>query len=565
MKHILRVAALFLSLCLMLGSLTSCMAFFRIVDMVDSTMPEPSETTGVNPDSGEKEPDIASSYLKYTLTEQAERDFAEQLALCCRLTLEEGTDAPAIEAAWEELEKQYYHIATQSQIAYILYCTDQSDETLSENYLYSSELSGSVYGDYMELCLAIYESQSPYRDTFFSDWTEDEIAEMRSYSDELETYRMTNDELLVEFRDLNDSEFFEKAPALYLQTVKNLNTIAKLQGYEENYYTYAYDKVYLRDFGDAELEQLRQYTATYLIPLQKQLMQAFSAGFERLSMREQLLISNMIEKDYDALSKDYVELYLNSLPSEMQSLMTQMLDPENSFFTDSKDAYAGAFTGTLYEHERAFCYFGPGYQSAGTVIHELGHYYAGHYVGNDSLPIDLAEVHSQGNEMLFLAFMQQHMDADVFEVYVDYQMYYSLTGIILCVVIDEFESNVYRVANSVTNPGDQLDAIMDSVLTRYGGAAYFAENIADVYNYWRAVTIESPVYYISYAVSGIVSVELYAIGAHTPQNATAVYEELVSGFSSEERFSQALTRAGLRAPFTEDVFLNIQTVLTGGN
>ncbi len=564
MKHILRAAALFVTLCVLLCSMTSCLAFFRIANLLDDPFADPSDDPNTKPNTGNDGPITSSQYMKYTLSEAEERAFAEQLAACRRLTLDEGTDAVAIEAAWEQLEEQYYHISTQSQIAYILYCADQSDESLSDNYLYSSELSGRAYGDYMELCLAIYESTSPYRDTFFADWSEDEIAEMRSYSDELETYRQANDELLLEFRALGDGEFFDKAPELYLKSVKNLNTIAALQGGGDNYYTYAYDKIYLRDFDGVQLKQLRQYTATYLIPLQEQLYNAVVSRLERLPLKERRLIDNLLTKDYDKLSENYVDLYLQSLPSEMKSTMQQMFHSDNSLFVDGNDAYEGAFTGMLYEYERAFCYFGPSYQSTGTVIHELGHYYADRYVGTDNLSIDLAEVHSQGNEMLFLAFMKQHMDAETFEVFVDYQMYSAVTSIILCVVIDEFESRVYREADHITDPVRQLDAIMDDVLSSYGGVDYFAENIADAHNYWRLVTMESPVYYISYAVSGIVSIELYAKAVEDLNAACGVYERLISEFTPAESFSEALMRAGLHTPFDEGVFREIKYVLLGG-
>jgi RNA-binding protein YhbY len=148
-------------------------------------------TTG-DPNGG----DSAESLLDYTLTDADHEKFTQLLAECETLVLD-GTDIAAIETAIEKMEEQYYHIVTQAQIAYLLYCRDVLDDELSDDQLYASEMQSDTYGEYIEFAKKVDASDSPYRDTFFSDWSEADIAVMHSYTDEMTALTQANDALLA--------------------------------------------------------------------------------------------------------------------------------------------------------------------------------------------------------------------------------------------------------------------------------------------------------------------------------------------------------------------------------
>lgn len=546
MKRYLRYLALLLCICIVTASLSSCMAVFRVYSELEQMVGDALEDADGS-DAGNPSQDGEKLPLEYTLTDADRVEFDRLLEICRTLTLQ-GTDGTAIDEAWETLEDHYYHIATQAQIAYILYCWDQNDKSLSDAYLYASEMSSDVYADYMALCQEIDTSNSPYRDEFFSDWTEEEIEEMRSYSDSLSELYDANDRILVEFRELGDENFDNRAAELYYQTVLNNNRIAELNGYE-NYYAYAYDKVYLRDYSTEDIRALHQLGATQLVPLFKRAMAEFRASYEKLNSVEQTFLSSLLYSDYDTLAHNYVKDYIDATPESMKAAMESMFLPGNSLFTDSESSYAGAFTGMLYEYEKPFCYFGPGYQSCDTVIHELGHYYAEQFHIDDSLAMDLAEVHSQGNEMLFLVFLEDQVSEGVYKTLVSYLLLDALSTIILCLIIDEFEMLVYQNSDPIKNPAIKLDALMDQVVDQYGGRAFLTENIGDPFHYWRRVTIESPVYYISYAVSGIAAIELYAVADEDYDAAMGAYRTLVEEATPSDGFLAALQKAGLGSPF----------------
>ena len=83
--------------------------------------------------------------------------------------------------------------------------------------------------------------------------------------------------------------------------------------------------------------------------------------------------------------------------------------------------------------------------------------------------------------------------------------------------------------------------------------------------YWRVVCIESPVYDISYAVSGLSALELYA---HAQENsyesAQEIYLYLASEVDKELGFFEQLTLAGLSLPTETNIYSKL-TDFIGGN
>ncbi len=557
MKLSLRLLTLLLTVCV-LFSMSSCISVLRFSGLLGADGQSSTVETEA-PDEPVVLPE--NTPLVYTLTDADRIAFEEQLALCRTLTLE-GIDTAAIEAGWEQTEAMYYAIATQAQIAYILYCTTQSDKTLSDNHLYASKTVSEVYEEYMKVCREIDESESPYREEFFSDWSEQELDEMRRYSGELSILRDENERILVSYRELSEEAFYEGAASAYLQLAENLNRMAELQGYE-NYYDYAYTRVYLRDYGQTEIAALRGYTREYLIPLYLEMLMELQQTNATLSREKQRQLEALLYANYDSAGTNYVNSYLAALPEKTAGIMSEVLLSENAIFTTREDSHNGAFTTMLYSLDRAFCFFGPSYQSAATVVHEMGHYYASGFGDGLLVATDLAEVHSQGNEMLFYSHLRTRLDADVYDAFIDYQMCYMLMQIILCVVIDEFEMQVYRNASDMTDPVREMDALMDAVLENYGGAEFFSTTIADAHGYWRHVVLESPVYYISYAVSGIASAELYASAEADFSEAARIYCSLVEQTGEDARFLAALQAVGMGSPFVRETYLRMRQALKG--
>ena len=562
MKLAFRFLALLLFLCLLTGSFTSCMAFVRFANSVDelSSDTETESESESDDDSDLKEPSNTEyPHLTYTLTEADREEFDALLAHCEELTME-GTNISEIEQAWDDLEAQYDHIYTQSNIAYILYCCDQEDETLSENYLASSQMQTEVYDSYIALCQQIDKSTSPYRDTFFEDWTEAEIAEMRAYTSEIADLMQKDDEFLVKFRELVVETDEDAVELLYFDFVKNKNQIAESLGYDD-YYSYASEFGYLRDYGAAERATLRQYVKSELVPLCEKAYEMFEKTLSQMNEFQQYRVYDYLLTNYDELSKDYVQLYIDSFDAEAKEAMQKLFEDGNALFVDGWDAYDGAFTVYLQEYEMPVCYFGPSYQDIFTVVHEMGHYYAAQYLPDDELQLDLAEVHSQGNEWLMMAFMETQLSEPVYTALTYYQLYYSLANIIVCTIVDEFEEMVYMTVDSNMSIPLDFDDLIDTICTQYGDSDFVETYITDMNLYWKYVGIEAPVYYISYATSGVASLALFSEAKEDYAAAQEIYRKLVEDADCTRGFAENLKDAGLPSPFEASAYTAIRELL----
>ena len=137
------------------------------------------------------------------------------------------------------------------------------------------------------------------------------------------------------------------------------------------------------------------------------------------------------------------------------------------------------------------CYFGPGYQSLSTIVHELGHYYSFFVNEGEDTALDFAEVQSQGNEMMLLAHMMSGSENNVIRAFASYQISNMLMTTIICCIIDEFEQYVYT--HEIVDPVVELDPIITQITATYEVSGFDMDEVTDMTQYWRMVVIESPV------------------------------------------------------------------------
>lgn len=525
------------ALCLLFSVLTGC---------------QPSEISQKEKKPS-KEKTEAIDNIDFTLDENKVKDFDTLLEEAEKAG--KGEDLEAAQTAMDLLDEAYNDLVDQNQIAYVKYCLDQSKEEEKEKYLYAEEVVNQAEADLYVMYQRVYLSESPIRDDLFTDWTQAEIDMMLSYNEEIKELNNRNTQITTEFRDLKEDKNWEKnMVALYNEMVKNNNRIAQIYGYD-NYYEFANLMIYQRDYDTAQLQVMRDLVASYLPDCYAYGSDVLGELIESLSASDRALLISLLYDDYDDMESDYVSDYLASLPQSAQEGMGDMFDGEHSVFTDNENAYEGAYT-TFIEGV-PFCFFGPGYYGCETVIHELGHYYGSKYVEPWSQPIDLAETQSQGNEWLFAKYMENHLSDVLYECYVEYKMVNSVAGIILYVMIDEFEELVYTHDRAGNLTVSQYDALMETVAESYGGINYITENVADVQSYWKYVVLESPVYYISYGVSGMAAIDLFTIAEGNMAEACNIYCKLIEEPLTEEGFLENITYAGLAGPFEESLYQNI--------
>ena len=586
MRNKTKLLSLILAMLIVLTSLSSCFAPNQPIETGDPTTPTvqqtPSEENTTTSDQGGEESSSSSSgssgssdsqpggentppeeesILKYTLSEQDMTDFRALLATFEELALAGTENFEVIDEAYYAMEDQYFHIATQGQIAYVLYCLNTGDEAMSDAYLESGEILGDAYELYNDTCKKIDASNSPYRESFFEGWSEEDLFEMRAFTGEITDLQNQADEIMVEARELNVETQSDAYLALYDEFVRVQNEMASKLGYSD-YYAYATEKVYIRDYDRAQREALRAYVQTYIAPYIDDVRSMYFGSNGMMPLTDRKALEKVLTLDYDKLPTNYVQLYIDSFDEETQTVFNSLFEKDSSFFVDSSRGYAGAFTTYLYEYEKPICYFGPKYQNCSTMIHEMGHYYAAHYQESGSYAKDMAEVHSQGNEWLFYTFLKTQMNEGMHKTAVIYYLYNTMATILVSCIVDDFEEEVYTRMSQL-GEGETLDfdAIMTEVCAAYGGVDFLSRYVADMNLYWKYVCIESPVYYISYSTSAIVSLGLYCQASEDYDAALAVYKALIEEPSEGLGFTEALAAAGLLSPFEESTFQSIKSHL----
>lgn len=498
------------------------------------------------------EPTFGENVPVFELKQEDVDEFYRLLDECEKMAIA-GEDLDAIDAISDTLDEQFEYLQTQNSIAMIHYYSDMENKLLSTRHLDCVDMLTEANDAYIKSVRRIYLSDTPAKDMLFEDWTEEDIQMLLNYDDRMVELQQRNAEIEVEYGTAKSDDVIIP---LYIELVQNNNEIAKLYGYE-NYYAYAYELVYERDYEPEEIQKMRDFAKEYLISAFDTSLRNFNKSFGALKPAQQQAISNFLYEDYDTVALSYLDQYLEAMPGDLKEHFDQMIAVD-SLFATSSGAMEGAFTTTV--GDRSYCFYGPGYANATTVIHEAGHYYASRYTDLNSIPMDLAETHSQGNEWMFIASLSDNMIATQYNSLVDYLMYNSMAMIMICLMVDEFEQQVYTTDVSNFTAAD-FDAIMNAVCRQYFEPAYVAENLTDVNAYWRLVVVEQPVYYISYAVSSIAALDLYSVAAKDFASAAEIYRKLCEEPIEEEGFVANITAAGLSGPFHEDIYEQINAIL----
>lgn len=563
----------FLSLVLAVLLLTSMLSGCKLLKYYNrhkilSSLPDadPSLTQDQTPDSTQPQEQTPSqsagfklsntSDLEFVLDQQMIDSFYTLLDECERVSIA-GQDIDAALLASDRLEEAYMALADQYQIAYVLYCVDQSDEEAMTRYLDCVDMVADMDAAYNSMCKRVYQSGTAIRDELFADWTEQDIQMLLSYDEEIAQLEKRNSEITVEYRSLSDYWWEENMVRLYNEMVRNNNRIAQIYGYD-NYYDYAYDVIYQRDYDSQSVEQLRKYASKYMLDIAVTARKRFRDCYNnQLSDAEKSLISTLVQSSFYDLDANYVRMFIRDVPESSGQTMGEMFASNRAVFTQSPNAYEGAFTTMIAE--KPYCFFGPGYHDTETVIHELGHYYGVSYTDFWQQPMDLSETQSQGNEWMFIHYMRGNMSSKAYQTLADYRMSSDARRILCFVMIDQFEQQVYSHPNAGTLTLEKYNAMMEQIALDYGGIEQIDEYVTDIQAYWKQVVLESPVYYISYAVSGIAALDLYAIAENDSDRAWEIYRKLMEEPLEGEGFLANISAAGLRGPFDETVYAQIHS------
>ena len=442
---------------------------------------------------------------------------------------EEGALADAYEEAYliyEAYSDLIYSAQGQLSIANTLYYCDIRNSELEAIYNDMSSYYTDLVSKYFTLSQPWYDSM--FRDYFFYGATEEEIAaflfDSNAYANpEYTALKTRNDEIEIEFLALANPQAGNDVAILYAELVENNNRIAEILGYD-NYLEYAYENVYDREYTYQDVAAFVEYVKEYIAPAYNRVYGLWDSvsGYNENDIEQYYNIvkySFFENRTPNALFNDYIDdmnMAFISNPDKQISFSDNL----NNLMSDGnlfRGTYEGAYVTFIRDGQIPLAYFGEGYDNTTTVAHEFGHYMNEIYnLSEYNQSYDLLETHSQGNEFLFIYYVEGKISDKAYELVELYQILSTLSTVMASVQVDCFEQAIYldyydgpnsdKIMADGTITYDEYDLLYASISEELGIIEKYQQN-----DYWRyGMTISAPCYYISYSVSAINALQLYA-------------------------------------------------------
>lgn len=324
---------------------------------------------------------------------------------------------------------------------------------------------------------------------------------------------------------------------LYLDTLKRYDTKDCLYG------------SFARDYKPEQASAAYEYIAEHFVPIYRALYEQLLSDprFDALDNGE---FGNL--DAYETLRE-----YAPKLSPEIAESVEKLFSQPYFRSVSGTGCYDGSYTVELASEHTAlmYTYLNGTYYDLTTVVHEFGHFHAD---WRSATPIlitqnctDLAEVQSQGMEMLFTQFYDAlYSENSRFMELIT--LYGILDSVISGFAIGEFERDVMTHIESykAEDVADSFAAIAENTL--------LGRDLFEISHLF-----EQPGYYISYGVSALAALELYTQMQSDPAAASEMYAKISarSSTSGEHLLVQSLAECGFSDIFDETTLVQISDVL----
>ena len=337
---------------------------------------------------------------------------------------------------------------------------------------------------------------------------------------------------------------------IFLDLVKNRNARAQIYGYD-NYAEYAYTDLYNRDYTIEEIKSVYAAVKEYIVPVLSEVEERVYAGN----------LNDLLYMDY--LTEDYVievvGRHMGDIDPALAEVYQYMVDHHLYDIDYDPNKMNVGYTTTLYEYQEPCIFNTPDYSyyDLETMIHEFGHYneafHAGTTLITDVTNMDVAEIHSQGLELLYLEYADDVYGeglGDTARQMVLYQMLYSVIDGCL---YDEFQNAVFAADHDMTE--EEVNQLFRRLSEEYGYVYYDTEDAA--YD-WVDVphTFSSPMYYVSYGTSALAALDIWTIAQEDRQAGIDKYMELTT-YGLTTTYCELLEKCGLKSIFEEETIREI--------
>ncbi|MDD5934788.1 MAG: hypothetical protein PUC65_04355 [Clostridiales bacterium] len=478
-----------------------------------------------------------------SLMDEVDDDLTDVITMIRYLNIKLSKDVTDTQTANEfnDLNTQYMNLIKKCTEVYVELLESQYGDELKKD-LTEKEIENiyknkeTLSEDYIKLQSEALSLSSEYQ-LVFSTTTIDVKGNPMSISEVVSDPSLSQQEILYYYSQLMNL-LNEKEGEIYLKLVKNYKAQAKLAGFD-NVAAYMYEQLG-RDFTKEQSRLFGQYVKEEVIPLYQtiaasltpeDLIKVQSAPgsleqFEPTFRKYFSSINDEMLKCYDYMKK--YELCDNQVtPVKMNQNYTTLLNSYNEPYM------------SLYPMGT--------YNDISTFIHEFGHFYAFYTHGDDlELNLDIMEIHSQADELLFMPNFEVYGDA--YEPIVKYQLITMLySAVINGSLYDEFQQRVFE--KDITSV-KELNELFFKLECEYGLADPASDVTED--GSWVLVphTFTQPFYYISYAIAAVPALEVYAKSLTDRDAAIASYNKLIK-YGTDYDYTSLLMRSRIASPFSE--------------
>ena len=332
----------------------------------------------------------------------------------------------------------------------------------------------------------------------------------------------------------------------YSQLVSLSNQLASEKSYD-NYLDYAY-RLYQREYKVSDAIELTSKVIENITPLYTQMKKNLSESEKDPSIKES---NNKLSKNFFGKNMDLLRNYAKDLGNDYKVNFQKLFDEGRYYFSDVYNPNTTAYTANFVSKGNIL-FLSKDYQSMSSLIHEFGHFNA-HYTYGDSVVLDLSETHSKGNELLFLSYFKNSnvFSSEIKAGYTYDTLCESINALLLDFAVNELEYFAYNNSFDQTT----LENKWVELLTKYG--ATISRNKFD---YMYQVLLNYRGYYVSYGVSELAALQLFAKGLTDFSVAANAYKSIYTKDEETEKFKKSLENAGLFDVFSDDSFTLINTI-----
>ena len=357
------------------------------------------------------------------------------------------------------------------------------------------------------------------------EWTKEEIL-----SDETLTYDAFS-ELYKSYRRAYNAA----AGAIYLDLIAIRRETARTLGFA-SYAEYGYAS-YARDYSPADAQVLADSVKRELVPIFTELETAFYEASMRLGC-----------------GTFRMEPTLKRTETVIRTLLPELIEPWDYMFSHGMYDFGGSGTRLPGSFTTYFETYGTPFlfttwddscDMPTTLLHEFGHC-AGYYLNGVQRmqsrdPLDLAEIDSQGLELLAVS-QYDILYGALADAARLYSVMLALYAVITGCMEDEFQQYAYRAQNATL---DSLNETYARLAEEYGlrGMGLSGESWTEISHTFRA-----PMYYISYATSMLAALQLLVRSETDAEGAARAYRAILMR-PIGATFLDTIRAAGLRDPF----------------